>query len=66
MTVGGELTQMLRFADNIALVPKNEKEIESVLIDMQRSFEKYDLKINWKKPKVMLCQKTQQEHRLQI
>lgn len=47
-----KLIQMLRFTDDITLITKNKKK-------MQRSFEEYNLKINWKKTKVMLCQKIQ-------
>jgi len=43
-----ELIQMLRFADDIALITKNEKEMETALEMMQNCFEVYDMK-NWKK-----------------
>jgi len=37
---------MLRFADDIALITKNEKEMESTLKELQKCFEEYDPKIN--------------------
>jgi len=57
---------MLRFADDIALITKEEKEMETALEVMQKCFEEYDLRINWKKTKVMICNKSQQSQRLQI
>ena len=49
LTIGGELKQMLRFADDIVLITKTEKEMETLLEVMQKCFEKHDPKINWKK-----------------
>jgi hypothetical protein len=46
VTVGGEFIQMLRFADDIAVITKEEKEMENTLKVMQKWFEKYDLRIN--------------------
>jgi hypothetical protein len=40
--------------------------METALEDMQKCFEEYDLRINWKKTKVMICKKSQQSQRLQI
>lgn len=57
---------MLKFADDIALITKKKKQMETVLEVMQKCFEEHDLKINWKKTKVMICQKSQQRQRLQI
>lgn len=51
MTVGREPIQMLRFVD-IALITKNEKEMEIALEVMQKCFKEHDLKINWKKPRL--------------
>lgn len=63
--VGEKLIQMIRFTDVIALIAKNEKEMETAFDLMQKYFEEYDLNINWTKTKVMICQKSQQIQRLQ-
>lgn len=55
---------MLRFVDDIALITKNEKKMETALEVIQKCFEEHDPKINLKKPR--LRQKSQQRQRLQI
>lgn len=65
VTVGEELIQTFRFAEDIASITKSEKEMKMALEEMQESFEEFDLKINWRKTKViMICYKAQQKHRL--
>lgn len=50
-----ELIQTFRFVEDIASITKSEKEMKMALEEMQESFEEFDLKINWRKTKVMIC-----------
>jgi hypothetical protein len=46
--VSGEIS-FLRFADDIALLANNKHDLEKVLEEMTRCFQKYHLMINWQK-----------------
>lgn len=64
--VGGELVSFLRLADDIALIASNESDLKRALEEIARYFQNYQLKINWNKTKVMMCQKKNRIHRLRI
>jgi len=64
--VGGEIISFFRFADDIALLANNEHDLERSLEEVARCFQKYQLISNWRKSKVMMCQKSDRIRRINI
>ena len=55
--IQGEAVSMIRFADDIALLGENEKALEESLLEMASILNDYNMKINKKKTKVLVCSK---------
>ena len=51
--ISGRNTNSLRYADDITLMPKSEKELNSLLMKVKEESEKVGLKLNIKKTKIM-------------
>jgi hypothetical protein len=64
--VGCEIISFLRFTGDIVLLTSNEHDLEKVLEEMTRCFQKYHLIINWQKTKIMMCQKEERIRRINI
>jgi len=57
--IGGMLVQMLRFADDIAVIAENEEDLSNMLKKMNDTLKEYHMKINQRKTKVLICSKQQ-------
>lgn len=53
--INGNRIKLVRFADDIALVAESEEELTQFLSIMNNIFISYDMKINKKKTKVLVC-----------
>jgi hypothetical protein len=53
--VNGEEINMLRFDDDIAIAAGIEADLRNLLITIEKVFQEYNLKINEKKTKVIVC-----------
>ena len=51
--IAGRIINNLRYADDITLMAKREKEQKSLLVKMKEESEKVDLKLNIRKTKIM-------------
>lgn len=51
------LVQMLRFADDIALIAESEEALGNMLTKMNDSCKEYKMKINKSKTKILICSK---------
>ena len=51
--IAGRNINNLRYADDITLMAKSEKEQKSLLVKMKEESEKVDLKLNIRKTKIM-------------
>ena len=60
MNIHGEKISMLRFADDIAVTAETEKDLKNILVNMGRVMGKYQLKINTKKTKILVCSRREE------
>lgn len=56
--IQGVRIMMLRYADDIALLAESERELQETLSEMNSILKNYNMKINAKKTKVLVCSKT--------
>jgi hypothetical protein len=57
ISINGKLFHSIRFADDIALLADSEEELSLMLHILDSSLDKFKLKINSKKTKVMVISK---------
>jgi hypothetical protein len=53
--VNGEEINMIRFADDIAIVAENEGDLQNSLNTIEKVFQEYNMKVNKKKTKILVC-----------
>uniref|UniRef100_A0A8D8YBS6 Craniofacial development protein 2 n=1 Tax=Cacopsylla melanoneura TaxID=428564 RepID=A0A8D8YBS6_9HEMI len=59
--LSGKRVQMLRFADDIAVLAPDEFNLKRSLETMNEVFEKYRMRINMKKTEILVCSKEREE-----
>uniref|UniRef100_A0A8D8R4I6 Craniofacial development protein 2 n=1 Tax=Cacopsylla melanoneura TaxID=428564 RepID=A0A8D8R4I6_9HEMI len=64
--LSGRRVQMLRFADDIAVLAPDEFNLKRSLETMNEVFEKYKMKINMKKTEILVCTKDSEEINIQV
>lgn len=57
--IGGILVQMLRFADDIAVIGESEEDITNMLEKINDTLKEHYMKINQRKTKILICSKQQ-------
>jgi phage anti-repressor protein len=55
--IGKENLNVLAYADDIALIGKNEKEIRKLFVEMENSARNFRLQINQEKTKYMIVER---------
>uniref|UniRef100_A0A8D8X5H0 Craniofacial development protein 2 n=1 Tax=Cacopsylla melanoneura TaxID=428564 RepID=A0A8D8X5H0_9HEMI len=66
VVLSGRRVQMLRFADDIAVLAPDEFNLKRSLETMNEVFEKYKMKINMKKTEILVCAKEREEVNIKI
>ncbi|KAI5752456.1 hypothetical protein M8J77_017138 [Diaphorina citri] len=64
--LSGKRIQMLRFADDIAVLAPDESNLKRSLETMNEVFEKYKMKMNMKKTEILVCSKEREEVNIYI
>lgn len=64
--LNGRRVQMLRFADDIAVLAPDEFNLKRSLETMNEVFERFNIKINMKKTEILVCTKEREEVNIQI